>query len=116
MGEVSRGYQGTNFHAGLERRFGIIELRGGARHSRGRWHPPGGVGLNVLGAVSFDVAAFSTDTNVERARKLALAVSLSDQLIPGPDSSLARVGSGERTAIKASGSTRAPLSLTDQCR
>ena len=76
MGEMSRGYQGTNFHAGLERRFGIIELRGGARHSRDRWHPTGGVGLNVLGRVSFDVAAFSTDTNVERARKLALAVSL----------------------------------------
>ena len=76
MGEMSRGFQGTNFHAGLERRFGIIELRGGARHSRDRWHPTGGIGLNVLGAVSFDVAAFSTDTNVERARKLALAVSL----------------------------------------
>ncbi len=76
LGEVSRGFQGTNFHAGLERRFGIIELRGGARHSRGTWHPTGGVGLNVLGAVSFDVAAFSTNTNVERARKLALAVSL----------------------------------------
>ncbi len=76
LGEVSRGFQGTNFHAGLERRFGIIELRGGARHSRDRWHPTGGVGLNVLGRVSFDVAAFSTDTNVERARKLALAVSL----------------------------------------
>ena len=76
LGEVSRGFQGTNFHAGLERRFGIIELRGGARHSRDKWHPTGGVGLNVLGRVSFDVAAFSTDTNVERARKLALAVSL----------------------------------------
>ncbi len=76
MGEVSRGYQGTNFHAGLERRFGIIELRGGARHSRDRWHPTGGVGLNVLGAVSFDIAAFSTDTNVERARKFTLAMSI----------------------------------------
>ncbi len=54
----------------------VIELRGGARHSRGNWHPTGGVGLNVLGAVSFDVAAFSTNTNVERARKLALPVSI----------------------------------------
>jgi hypothetical protein len=76
LGEVSRGFQGTNFHAGLERRFGVIELRGGARHTRGTWHPTGGVGLNVLGPVSFDVAAFSTNTNVERARKLAIAVSL----------------------------------------
>ena len=129
MGEVSRGFQGTNFHAGLERCFGIIEPRGGARHSRDRWHPTGGIGLNVLGAVSFDVAAFSTDTNVERAQTRTRRVA-SDQLsvtclayddhlpagMPGPESSLARVGSGERTAIKASGSTRAPLSLTDQCR
>ena len=76
LGEVSRGYQGTNFHAGLERRFGIIELRGGGRFSRDRWHPTGGVGLNVLGRVSFDVAAFTTNTNVERARKLALAASV----------------------------------------
>ena len=75
-GEISQGFQGTNFHAGLEYRFGIIELRGGGWFSRDRWHPTGGIGLNVLGAVSFDVAAFTTDTNVERASKLALAVSL----------------------------------------
>ena len=75
-GEVSRGFQGTSFHAGLERRFGIIEPRGGAWFSRDRWHPTGGIGLNVLGAASFDVAAFTTSTNVELARKLALAASL----------------------------------------
>ena len=76
LGKVSRGFQGTNFHAGLGRRFGIIELREGSRFLRDRWHPTGGVRLNVLGRVSFDIAAFSTNTNVERARKLALAGSL----------------------------------------
>ena len=75
-GQLTRGFQGTSFRAGLERRFGIIELRGGTWFSRDRWHPTGGIGLNVLGAVSFDVAVFSTSTNVELARKLALAVSL----------------------------------------
>ena len=40
-GQLSRGFQGTSFRAGLERRFGIIELRGGAWFSRDRWHPTG---------------------------------------------------------------------------
>ena len=130
LGKVSRGFQGTNFHAGLGRRFGIIELAG--RQSilkrplasdRGR--PPQRLGSSVVryrGIFDKYQRRARAQTRTRRVASDQLSVTClayGDHLpagIPGPDPSLARVGSGERTAIKASGSTRALLSLTDQCR
>ncbi len=74
--EFAHGFRGNNFRAGLERRFGRIELRGGARFSRDRWHPTGGAGLNFTRRFSVDVAAFDTTTNAEQERKASFAVSL----------------------------------------
>jgi hypothetical protein len=53
-----------------------IELRGGARYSRERWEPSGGIGFNLTSGFGIDVAAFGTSANAERERRLALAVSL----------------------------------------
>ena len=74
--EVSHGYQGRNFHGGLEYRMGAIELRGGGRYARNRWHPSGGAGFNVTPRFGIDVAAFGTSANVEGRRDVAVAVSL----------------------------------------
>ena len=76
LAQVSHGFQGNNFHGGIERRLGAIDVRGGLRYSRERWNPAGGVGLNVTSRFSIDVAAFDSVTNIEGDRKLALALSL----------------------------------------
>ncbi len=76
VAEVSRGFQGTSFRSGLERCFGKIELRGGGGYSLNRWHPSGGIGLNLSERVSVDVAAFGSTTNIERQLRPALAVSI----------------------------------------
>jgi hypothetical protein len=76
IGDVGKGFQGTSFHGGYEHRFGAIELRGGGLYSRDRWQPTGGVGLNMGNSLSLDLAAFGTSANVERKRRLGLAVSL----------------------------------------
>ena len=82
--EYAHGFQDNNFHGGLEYRFGRVELRGGGRFSRDRWHASGGAGFNVSPGWSVDVAAFGTSTNIERKRHMALAVSL--RLNPTGDS------------------------------
>ena len=74
--EYAHGFQGNNFHGGYEHRLGRVELRGGGRYSRDRWHPSGGAGFNLSPGWSVDVGAFGTSTNIERTRHLALAVSL----------------------------------------
>ena len=74
--EISRGFQGTGFHGGVEYRLGAFELRGGARYGLDRWHPSGGVGLNLGKRFSIDVAGFGTTTNVERRLKPGIALSL----------------------------------------
>ena len=61
---------------GVEYRLGRVELRGGGRYTRDRWHPSGGAGFNLSPGWSVDVGAFGTSTNIERTRRLALAVSL----------------------------------------
>ncbi len=76
VAEVSHGFQNISFHGGIERRLGAIDLRGGGRYSLNRWHPSGGIGLNLGQRVSVDVAAFGTTTNIERQLRPALAVSL----------------------------------------
>jgi hypothetical protein len=75
-GEVGHGYGGTSFHAGLERQFGRIELRGGARYSFSKWNPTTGIGFDLSRRVSFDLAAYGTNANIERTRWTAVAVSL----------------------------------------
>jgi len=76
VAEVSHGFQKIDFHGGIERRLGIIDLRGGARYWLERWHPTGGIGVNLGRRFSVDVAAFGTSTNIERQLRPALAVSL----------------------------------------
>ena len=74
--EFAHGFQGNNLHGGVEYRLGRVELRGGGRYTRDRWHPSGGAGFNLSPGWSVDVGAFGTSTNIERTRRLALAVSL----------------------------------------
>jgi hypothetical protein len=76
VAEAARGFQGTRFHSGLEFRLGRIELRGGGGYSLERWHPAGGIGLNLGERVSLDVAAFGSTTNIERQLRPAIAVSI----------------------------------------
>jgi hypothetical protein len=75
LGDFARGFQGTTIHAGYERRLGPLELRGGGRYSRERWHPTAGVGFNLSSGFGIDVAAFGTSANIEREQKLGLAAS-----------------------------------------
>jgi hypothetical protein len=82
VAEVARGFQGTRFHGGMERRFGRVELRGGGGYSLERWHPTGGVGLNLSERVSIDVAAFGSTTNIERELRPAIAVSFRINHLP----------------------------------
>ena len=74
--EYVHGFQGNNFHGGLEYRIRQVELRGGARYSRDRWHPSGGVGFNLTPNFGVDLAAFNTTANLERRDQMAVAVSL----------------------------------------
>ena len=76
VSEYAHGFQGHNFRGGFEYRLDRFELRGGARHSRDRWHPSMGAGIGLTRGFGIDVAAFGTSANVERRRDMALAVSL----------------------------------------
>jgi hypothetical protein len=76
VSEYAHGFQGHNFRGGFEYRLDRFELRGGARHSRDRWHPSMGVGIGLTQGFGIDVAAFGTSANIERRRDMALAVSL----------------------------------------
>ena len=75
-GELSHGIEDTEFRGGVEYRLALLEFRGGSRFSRDRWHPTGGVGLNVTQGFGIDFAVFSTATNIERDRKATIALSL----------------------------------------
>lgn len=75
-GEYARGLQGKQFRGGLERTFGRIALRGGARYLRDHWEPAGGIGLNLSSRVGLDVAAFTTRANIQRKRHVAIATSV----------------------------------------
>lgn len=74
--EVGHGYGGTSFHAGLERRFGPIELRGGARYSFEKWNPTTGIGLDLSRRVSIDLAVYGMNANIERTRWTSVAASI----------------------------------------
>jgi hypothetical protein len=74
--EVGHGYGGSSFHAGLEKRVGRMEVRGGARYTFSKWNPTAGVGFDLSRRFSVDIAAFGTNANVERERHTSIAVSL----------------------------------------
>jgi hypothetical protein len=74
--EVGHGYGGSSFHAGLEKRVGRMEVRGGARYTFSKWNPTAGVGFDLSRRLSVDLAAFGTNANIERERHTAIAVSL----------------------------------------
>jgi hypothetical protein len=74
--EYSRRFDGNNIQAGAEYRARALEFRGGLRYARDRWHPAGGIGINLGRSVALDAAVFSTSTNVERRRTAALAFSI----------------------------------------
>jgi hypothetical protein len=76
LADFAHGFNGDSFHGGFEQRFGLLELRGGGRYSRQQWHPTGGAGLNLSRHVGLDFAAFTTNANLARTDKLALAVSV----------------------------------------
>jgi hypothetical protein len=76
VGEFANGFNGNSFRGGVEQSLGAIEARGGIMYSREKWNPTGGVGFDFSPRVSLDVAAFGTTANVERKRRLAIALSL----------------------------------------
>ena len=76
IAEYGHGFLGHRMQTGIELRRGWIELRGGGRFLRDRWHPSVGVGFNPSAGPSFDVAVFGVSANVARKRSLAVAASL----------------------------------------
>ncbi len=74
--EAGHGFGGASFHGGYEQRAGRVELRGGARYTVSKWNPTGGIGFDLSNHISLDVAAFGTNANIERKRRLALAASI----------------------------------------
>ncbi len=77
FGEIGRGFGGSSFHGGMEwHANSLFELRGGGRYTLQKWNPTFGVGLNISRRVSFDVAAFGTNANVERKHQMAIAASI----------------------------------------
>jgi hypothetical protein len=76
VAEVTRGYQGTAFHGGVEYRLRVIEFRGGMRYGLDRWHPTAGIGLNLGSVLSIDAAALWNTTNIAREYRPGFALSL----------------------------------------
>jgi hypothetical protein len=74
--QMSHGLQGYGFHGGAEYRLLLFEFRGGLRYGLDRWHPSGGVGLNLGKRFSIDAALLGSTTNIERNLKPAMVVSL----------------------------------------
>ncbi len=73
--EVSHGYMANQFRAGMERRFGRLELRGAGRYYDGSWYPSAGAGFNLTRNFGVDAAFFGTKTFLERSTHLGLAIS-----------------------------------------
>jgi hypothetical protein len=74
LASVTRGYNGTSFHGGVERQFGPLWLRGGGARTRGHWDPTYGVGIGDR--VALDVGFYGTHANLEGRRQTSMAVSL----------------------------------------
>ena len=76
LANYQRGFLGNYLNAGVEYRFAWLDVRGSGRFKRDRWHPAGGVGVELRPGWHVDFAAFGTSLNPERRRRLAMAVSL----------------------------------------
>jgi hypothetical protein len=74
--EYSDGLGGTNFRAGMEYRFGVVEARGAGRYSNGDWFPSLGAGVNLTRNFGVDVGFYGTRTFMERDSHVGMAVSL----------------------------------------
>ena len=74
--EYSNGLGGTNFRAGLEYRFGAMEVRGAGRYSEGSWYPSAGAGFNLTRNFGVDAAFYGTKTFLEPHPHVGLAISL----------------------------------------
>jgi hypothetical protein len=75
---IVHGFNGNSFHGGVERNFGSLAVRGGARFSRDRWDPTWGVGFG--GRVALDVGFFGTHANLQDERQIAMAMSIRIEL------------------------------------
>ena len=76
LAEYGHGFLGSRIHAGLERRFRWVEVRGGLRFIRETWHPSIGMGFNTGRNLGVDVALFTLASSLEQHRQAALAISL----------------------------------------
>jgi hypothetical protein len=76
VAEVGKGFGGTSFHGGYERRIGEVELRGGAMYTRELWNPSGGIGFHLSPRIALDLAVYGNSANVERKRHPAIAASI----------------------------------------
>ena len=76
LAEYGHGFLGHRLQAGIEVSRGLVDLRGGARFLRDRWHPSVGIGFNPSSGPSWDIALFGGSANVLAERTLAIAVSL----------------------------------------
>jgi hypothetical protein len=74
--EYSNGLGGTNFRAGMEYRFGAIEVRGAGRYSNGSWYPAAGAGFDLTRNFGVDAALYGTKTFLEPHPHVGLAISL----------------------------------------
>ena len=75
LSEASHGFMGNQFRVGLEYRLGTVELRGAGRYYDGSVYPSFGAGFNLTRTLGVDVAAFGTQTFLERSPHLGLAIS-----------------------------------------
>ena len=71
---VVHGFNGNRFHGGVERTFGLVAVRGGARYSRERWDPTWGFGVG--GRVALDVGFYGTHSNLQDKRQISMAISI----------------------------------------
>ena len=71
---VTRGFNGSSFHGGVEKVFGPLAVRGGARYSRDHWDPTWGVGFGRRVAV--DVGFYGTHANLEEKQQISMAISI----------------------------------------
>jgi hypothetical protein len=75
---IVHGFNGNSFHGGVERSFGPLALRGGARFSRDRWDPTWGFGVGQR--IALDVGFFGTHANLQDEQQIAMAMSIRIEL------------------------------------
>ena len=75
LSEVSHGYMANQFRAGLQYRFGAVELRGAGRYYDGSWYPSTGVGVNLTRNFGVDVGPLRHQDLPRTKPHLGLAIS-----------------------------------------